>query len=109
MLSLYKKWKAKKEQEIVDRFRKEMMNSSPMLKVSTPEIVPVTAQIFSFDEAEGKQYVNGNPYAKERMNEHLATTLGRELLIRGLVDVEYSQNFIDNSLCIKAKVEVIKR
>ncbi len=68
MLGLYKKWKAKKEQEIVDKIRKEMMNSSPRFKVSTPEIVPVKAQIFSFDEAEGKQYVNGNPYMREVMN-----------------------------------------
>ena len=82
---------------------------NPILSTVTHEIVPVKAQIFSFDEAEGKQYVNGNPYAKERMNEHLAKTIGWELLIRGLVDVEYSQSFIDNSLCITAKVEVVKR
>jgi hypothetical protein len=54
------------------------------------------------------QYVNGNQYMRDTMNEHLAKKLGRQLLESGLVDVEYEQ-CIDESLCIKAKVEVIKR
>ena len=108
MLGLYKKWKAKKEQEIVDKIRKEMMNSSPRFKVSNPEIIPVNVKVFSLDKAEGMQYVNGNPYMRDTMNEHLAKKLGRQLLESGLVDVEYEQ-CIDESLCIKAKVEVIKR
>jgi hypothetical protein len=105
MFKLYKRWKEKKKKKLIGK----TWVDNPILSTFTPEIVPVKAQIFSFDEAEGKQYVNGNPYAKERMNEHLAETIGRELLTRGLVDVEYSQSFIDNSLCITAWVEVIKR
>ena len=79
MLGLIKKWRAKKEKEIADKIRKEILANPPQLKSEQAHISVVTV-VQSLDSIEYEEYKSGNPYVVEQVKKLLATELGNRII-----------------------------
>lgn len=106
MLGLIKKWRAKKEKEIADKIRKEILANPPQLKSEQAHISVVTV-VQSLDSIEYEEYKSGNPYVVEQVKKLLATELGNRIIADDLCYI--GANEYKGYVVLELKAEVVRR